>query len=87
MSNALRGADGVYEIFPVSQEAKAKEIGFTAVEIKKMTVETDCVTFTNVKDKRGNILPDGKHHRAGRHFHNKLIEDLKGLKTKLEAKK
>ncbi|GFD83746.1 RHS repeat domain-containing protein [Tenacibaculum sp. IMCC1] len=89
VSSALRGTGGMHEMFPVSQAAKAKELGFTAEEIKKMTVETDRIIFTNVKDKRGNILPDGKHHgsRAGRHFHNKLIEDLKGAKTKLEAKK
>ncbi|SPE76248.1 hypothetical protein [Flavobacterium covae] len=76
-------------MFPVSQATKAKELGFTAEEIKKMTVDTDRITFTGVTDSAGNVLPDGAHHgsRAGRHFHNKLIKDLEGATSKLEAKK
>ncbi len=52
-----------------------------------MTVETDKITFSGVTDRSGNLLPDGPHHnsRAGRHFHNKLIKDLEGAKTKAEA--
>ncbi|WP_452219465.1 DUF6531 domain-containing protein [Lacinutrix salivirga] len=89
VEGALRGNGGMHELFPVSQAAKAKELGFTAEELKKMSVETDRITFTNVTDSKGNIVPDGPHHnsRAGRHFHNKLIKDLDGAKTKLDAKK
>ena len=55
-----------------------------------MSVETKRITFTGVADnKTGSILPDGKHHRskASSHFHKKLMQDLDGAKTKLEAKK
>jgi hypothetical protein len=89
VSQALRAPGGKHEMFPVSQAAKARELGFTAEEIKKMSVDTDRITFTGVTDSSGNLLPDGTHHnsRTGRHFHNKLIKDLQGAKTKLEAKK
>jgi hypothetical protein len=54
-----------------------------------MSIGTDKIYFTNVADRAGNILPDGAHHgsRAGRHFHNKLIDDLLGAESKLDAKK
>ncbi|PHM59281.1 RHS repeat-associated core domain-containing protein [Xenorhabdus sp. KK7.4] len=89
VSAALRGDGGKHEMFPVSLAAKAKELGFTAEELKKYVVDTDKITFTNVTDAKGNPVPDGGHHgsRAGRHFHNKLIADLKNAKSKFDAKK
>ncbi|MEK9495002.1 RHS repeat-associated core domain-containing protein, partial [Photorhabdus sp. P32] len=89
VSSALRGTGGKHELFPVSLAAKAKELGFTAEELKKYVVDTDKITFTNVTDSKGNPVPDGGHHgsRAGRHFHNKLIADLKEATNKLDAKK
>lgn len=87
VSSALRGSGGKHEMFPVSMAGKAKELGFTAEEIKALTVDTDKITFTGVTDRAGNLIPDGGHHgsRAGRHFHNKLIADLDGAKSKQEA--
>ncbi len=35
----------MHEMFPVSQAAKARELGFTAEELKGMTVETDKITI------------------------------------------
>ncbi|WP_230580740.1 RHS repeat domain-containing protein, partial [Xenorhabdus bovienii] len=89
VSSALRGNGGKHEMFPVSLAAKAKELGFTAEELKKYVVDTDKITFTNVTDAKGNPVPDGGHHgsRAGRHFHNKLIADLKEATGKFGAKK
>ncbi|WP_072061492.1 RHS repeat-associated core domain-containing protein [Xenorhabdus khoisanae] len=89
VSAALRGDGGKHEMFPVSLAAKAKDLGFTAEELKKYVVDTDKITFTNVTDAKGNPVPDGGHHgsRAGRHFHNKLIADLKNAKSKFDAKK
>ncbi|WP_276524794.1 RHS repeat domain-containing protein [Flavobacterium branchiophilum] len=89
VKDALRSPGGKHELFPVSQAAKAKELGFTAEEIKKMSVNTDRITFENVTDALGNPVPDGTHHnsRAGRNFHNKLIDALKDAKSKLDAKK
>lgn len=86
---ALRSPGGKHEMFPVSMAAKAKELGFSAQQLKRMTVQTSRITFVDVTDKRGNSVPDGPHHgsRAGRHFHNKLIDDLNRAETKLEAKK
>ncbi len=85
----LRNGGGKHEMFPVSQAVKAKKLGFTASELKKMSVDTERVTFKNVLDRDGNLLPDGKHHSsaASWHFHDKLIEDLKKAKSKTEAKK
>ena len=87
VSSALRGDGGMHEMFPVSQAAKAKQLGFTAEEIKSMTVATDRITFVGVTDSNGNILTDGAHHhsRSGRHFHNKLIDDLQNATSKKEA--
>ncbi|MGJ8739171.1 RHS repeat domain-containing protein, partial [Zobellia laminariae] len=87
VSNALRSPGGKHEMFPVSIASKAKELGFTAEEIKSMSVETDRITFSGVTDRSGNLLPDGPHHnsRAGRHFHNKLIKDLNSASTKQDA--
>ncbi|WP_149304100.1 DUF6531 domain-containing protein [Pareuzebyella sediminis] len=87
VESALRGNGGMHEMFPVSEAARAKELGFTAEELRNMTVETDRITFTGVKDSRGHPVPDGGHHntRAGRHFHNKLIRALRRAKTKIGA--
>ncbi|WP_233789023.1 RHS repeat-associated core domain-containing protein [Dickeya zeae] len=89
VSAALRGSGGKHELFPVSLAGKAKELGFTAEELKKYVVDTNRVTFTKVTDSNGSPVPDGGHHgsRAGRHFHNKLISDLENATSKVEAKK
>ncbi len=89
VSAALRGSGGKHELFPVSIAAKAKELGFTAQELKKYVVDTDRVTFTKVTDAKGVPVPDGGHHgsRAGRHFHNKLIAELKAATSKSDAKR
>ncbi|WP_256262431.1 RHS repeat-associated core domain-containing protein [Pseudomonas gingeri] len=88
VSAALRGSGGKHEMFPVSLAAKAKELGFTAQELKKYVVDTDRITFTNVTDAKGRPVPDGGHHgsRAGRHFHNKLIAELETATSKRQAK-
>jgi RHS repeat-associated protein len=87
VSEALRAPGGKHEMFPVSIAKKAKELGFSAEEIKGMSVETSKITFTGVTDTAGNVIPDGAHHssRAGRHFHNKLIKDLEAATSKEEA--
>ncbi len=87
VESALRSPGGMHEFFPVSLAPKAKTLGFTAEELKEMTVPTKDITFVDVTDKKGKPVPDGAHHhsRAGRHFHNKLIADLKKAETKNEA--
>ena len=86
---ALRGMNGGsnHEMFPVSIADKAKELGFTYDELKNMTIKTADIEFVNIVNKKGVPIPDGTHHRssAGRHFHNKLIEELKLAKSKDEA--
>ncbi|GLO31804.1 hypothetical protein PPUN12996_38620 [Pseudomonas putida] len=84
---ALRNPGGKHEMFPVSIASKAKELGFTAQELKEMTVSTKDITFVGVTDKHGNPVPDGPHHgsRAGRLFHNNLIKDLNGAQSKAQA--
>ncbi|WP_409520378.1 RHS repeat domain-containing protein [Pseudomonas sp.] len=88
VSEALRDGAGKHEMFPVSLAWKAKELGVTAEEIMKYTVDTSCITFINVTDSQGRPVPDGGHHgsQAGRHFHNKLIEDLKTASSKKQEK-
>ncbi|PIT13377.1 hypothetical protein [Snodgrassella alvi] len=74
-------------MFPVSLAAKAKSLGFTAQELKALTVPTKDIYFTGVKHgKTGEIL-EGAHHgsRAGRWFHKELIRKLKGAKSKTQA--
>ncbi|PIT14907.1 hypothetical protein [Snodgrassella alvi] len=76
-------------MFPVSLAAKAKSLGFTAQELKAMTVSTKDIYFTGVKHgKTGEIL-EGAHHgsRAGRWFHIDLMEQLNGATSKKEAQK
>ncbi|PWK00814.1 hypothetical protein BC749_102381 [Flavobacterium araucananum] len=87
VSDALRAPGGKHEMFLVSIASKAKELGFTAEDIKSMSVDTDKITFSGVTDSAGNLLPDGPHHnsRAGRHFHNKLIKDLNDATSKQDA--
>lgn len=88
VTGALRGAGKMHEMFPVSLAAKAKELGFTAQELKRYVVETKRITFINVTDSKGRPIPNGSHHgsSAGRYFHNKLIADLKQATSKREAK-
>ncbi len=88
VERALRAPGGKHELFPVSEVVKAKELGFSAEELKKMSVDTKRITFVDVIDGDGNIV-SGKHHSssASWHFHDKLIKDLQGAKSKSEAKK
>nr|WP_033761567.1 RHS repeat-associated core domain-containing protein [Pantoea agglomerans] len=87
VESALRSPGGMHEMFPVSIASKAKELGFSAEELKAMTVPTSEITFINVTDRNGMPVPNGPHHgsKAGRHFHNKLISDLKSAETKMQA--
>ena len=85
--SGLRYGGGSHEHFPVSIAPKAKELGFSADELEKLTTPTQNITFSGVKDKEGNILPDSGHHqtRAGRYFHIELIKSLKDATSKEEA--
>ncbi len=87
VEEALRKPGGKHEMFPVSIASKARELSFTAQELKEMTVPTKDITFVGVTDRHGNPVPDGPHHgsSAGRNFHNKLIKDLVKTKSKAEA--
>ena len=90
VSDALRRPGGKHEMFPVSIAHKARSLGFTAEEIKKLTVDTKRIVFVNVRDTNtGKILPPGAHHgsKAGRHFHMQLISALNGAKSKAGALK
>lgn len=66
----------------------SKELGFSSSEIKAMSVPTNDITFTNVTDKDGKAVANGKHTgtSAGRNFHIKLMKDLEGATTKEKAK-
>ena len=87
VEDALRKPDGKHEMFPVSIASKAKELGFTAQELKEMTVPTKDITFVGVTDKHGNPVADSPRDgsSAGRNFHNKLIKDLIKTQSKVEA--
>ncbi|PIT14232.1 RHS repeat domain-containing protein [Snodgrassella alvi] len=89
VKGGLRNGGGKHEMFPVSLAAKAKSLGFTAEELKALTLPTKDIYFTGVKHgKTGEIL-EGAHHGtgAGSWFHKELIGELKGAKSKTEAKK
>jgi RHS repeat-associated protein len=83
---ALRAPGGKHEMFPVSIADKAKDLGFTAEELKGMTVETRKITFIKVPDADGKLLR-GRHHSssASSIFHNRLIAALEKAKTKQGA--
>ncbi|SFZ80875.1 RHS repeat-associated core domain-containing protein [Tenacibaculum maritimum] len=92
VSRALRSPGGKHEMFPVSQAAKAKELGFTHSELMELTVKTSDIEFVDVPDRKGN-LHTGRHVSSGvpnnpasSNFHKRLIKDLKGAKTKAEAR-
>ncbi len=89
VKDGLRNGGGKHEMFPVSEAAKAKSLGFTAQELKALTVPTKDIYFTGVKHgKTGEILEDAHHgSRAGRWFHKELIGKLKGATSKKEAQK
>jgi len=96
----LRQSGGFHEKFPVSLASKARQLGFTAQELKRMTVSLNGdkrVFFENVLDKKGNLhsgphstgkarLP-GESGKASSNFHKNLEKDLLASKTKREAKR
>jgi RHS repeat-associated protein len=89
VKGALRNGGGKHEMFPVSLAAKAKSLGFTAEELKALTVPTKDIYFVDVEDKKNGGLIQGDHHNssASKYFHDDLIEQLKGAKSKKAARK
>jgi hypothetical protein len=73
-------------MFPVSLAAKAKSLGFTAEELKALTVPTKDIYFVDVEDKKNGGLIQGDHHNssASKYFHDDLIKKLKGGTSKTE---
>ncbi len=98
VESAMRRMNGGsnHEMFPVSEAAKAKELGFTHAELEERTIKTKGTTFHDVPDKHGNLhtgphstgkkLPKGQSGKASSWFHKKLIKQLQGAKTKKGAK-
>lgn len=88
---------GAHEWFPVSMAAKAKELGFSAQELKGMTTPTKDVWFQNVPDPKnpgqtlqgphstGTALPAGQSGRASSAAHDILIGKLDAATTKRGA--
>ncbi|MCX8748681.1 hypothetical protein J3U75_04680 [Snodgrassella sp. B3088] len=74
-------------MFPVSLAAKAKSLGFTAQELKAMTVPTKDIYFVDVTNKKTGALIQGDHHgtKAGSYFHKELIKRLNRAKSKKQA--
>ncbi|WP_274793670.1 RHS repeat domain-containing protein [Lysinibacillus irui] len=92
----LRNGGGKHELFPVSDAAKARELGFKAEELKKMAIDKDKFIFVDVPDKDGN-LHTGPHStgkkrignqssKASSNFHIHLSNALQGANTKREAR-
>lgn len=77
----LRGGGGMHEMFPVAIAVEAKRLGFTATELKVMTIPTRGLKF-----EYGGMI--GLHHRssASKLFHDDLIDQLKSATTKEQAK-
>lgn len=89
VKRALRNGGGFHEMFPVSIAVKARELGFSAEELLEMVVPLNGdkkVFFEGILDGDGNTI-SGKHHSssASKRFHDTLINQLKGAKTKEEA--
>ena len=94
---ALRGKGGMHEWFPVSMADKARELGFTAEELKNHTTPTKNVWFQNIPDPKnpgsvlegphntGKTLPNGQSSRASSRAHIMLSDKLAGAKTKRGA--
>ena len=94
---ALRNGGGAHEWFPVSMADKAKELGFSAQELKKLTTPTREVWFQNVPDPRnpgetlsgphstGAALPEGQSGRASSLAHKILFAKLAGATSKAGA--
>ena len=87
VETALRNGGGKHEMFPVSLAAKAKSLGFTAQELKAMTVPTKDIYFVDVTNKKTGALIQGDHHgtKAGSYFHKELIKRLNRAKSKKQA--
>lgn len=71
----------MHEMFPVAIAVEAKRLGFTATELKVMTIPTRGLKF-----EYGGMI--GLHHRssASKLFHDDLIDQLKSATTKEQAK-
>ena len=94
---ALRNGGGMHEWFPVSMAEKAKELGFTVEELKKLSTPTGDVWFQNIPDPRnpgavlegphsqGKKLPPGQSGRASSIGHDILIGSLEGASSKRSA--
>ncbi|WP_205763132.1 RHS repeat-associated core domain-containing protein [Aneurinibacillus aneurinilyticus] len=93
----LRNGGGKHELFPVANAAKARNLGFTAEELKRMAVDKNRVSFVDVPDKDG-VLHSGPHStgkervfgqssKASGNFHRGLSDALENANTKKEARK
>ncbi len=90
--NALRNCGGFYEWFPVLMADKAKELGFTASELKGLTTPTSDVWFKDIPDPKnpgkflegpystGKTLPKGQSSRESSIAHIMLSDKLEGAK-------
>ncbi|KES12903.1 Rhs family protein, partial [Snodgrassella alvi SCGC AB-598-P14] len=89
VKRALRNGGKKHEMFPVSEAVKAKSLGFTAQELKAMAAPTKDIYFVDVVDKKTGNLIQGDHHRssASKYFHDDLIKQLQGAKSKKQAQK
>ena len=97
IKGALRNGGGAHEWFPVSMATKAKELGFTASELKELTTPTSDVWFKDIPDPKnpgeflegphsaGKTLPKGQSSRASSIAHDMLGDKLEGAKTKRGA--
>lgn len=94
VTSVLRAGGGKHEWFPVSMATKAKELGFTAKELKALSTPTKDVYFINIPDpKNPSKLLDGQHPtkrvsntRASSNAHKMLMDKLDDAKTKQDAR-
>ncbi|SFD92170.1 RHS repeat-associated core domain-containing protein, partial [Paracidovorax konjaci] len=94
---ALRGQGGAHEWFPVSEAAKAKQLGFSYEELMRMSSPRDQVWFDNVPDPKnpggvlsgphstGAKLPAGQSGRASSAAHSILSAELRAATSKADA--
>ncbi|EOF5433909.1 hypothetical protein ACK1MO_003613, partial [Salmonella enterica] len=94
MDYNLRNGGGAHEWFPVSEAAKAKELGFTYSELGNLSSPRENVWFENIPDPKhpgsvldgphstGGKLPPGQSGRASSAAHDMLIDTLKQTTSK-----